>query len=65
MKKISDAKKTIVQNCTFLRDPPPPYPPRDNVAETHCKSVPNFLFNPRVREFNRNTGDTLGCYKIS
>jgi hypothetical protein len=37
MKKKSDAKKTIAQNRTFLRDPPPPSsPPGDNVAETHC-----------------------------
>jgi len=28
MKKNSDAKKTIAQNRTFLRDPPPPLPPR-------------------------------------
>jgi len=35
-KKNSARKRAIVQIRTFLRDPPPPLPPGDNVAETHC-----------------------------
>ena len=43
MNKNSDAKKTIAQNRTLFRDPPPPYPHPLNVAETHC-SMHQFQF---------------------